>query len=63
MFFLSTFFDVGNGGILQRPAQDYDKINEEIRTGTRSASDDRGVHHAAQDSAVQAESQESTPEN
>lgn len=31
MFFLSTFFDVGNGGVLQRPSKDYEENNERIR--------------------------------
>ena len=31
MFFFSTFFDIGNGGPLQRPAKDYDAINDAIR--------------------------------
>jgi len=30
MFFFSTFFDIGNGGPLQRPAKDYDAINKKI---------------------------------
>lgn len=33
-FFLSTVFDVGNGGILQRPSKDYNKINEKIKSDT-----------------------------
>ena len=31
MFFFSTFFDIGNGGPLQRPAKDYKEINDAIR--------------------------------
>jgi hypothetical protein len=31
MFFLSTFLDVGNGGVLQRPVKDFDKVNEQVR--------------------------------
>ena len=31
MFFLSSFIDVGNGGPLQRPAADYNEVNERIR--------------------------------
>lgn len=31
MFFFSTFTDVGNGGVLQRPASDYKETNERIR--------------------------------
>jgi hypothetical protein len=30
-FFFSTFFDAGNGGILQRPAKDYELNNEKIK--------------------------------
>eukprot|EP01041_Mallomonas_annulata_P006469 gene6469-13064_t len=30
-FFLSSVLDVGNGGVLQRPAQDYKQINDDIR--------------------------------
>jgi hypothetical protein len=33
MFFFSTFFDIGNGGPLQRPAADYEETNEKIRRG------------------------------
>lgn len=33
MFFLSTAYDVGNGGPLQRPSSDYEQINEKIRSG------------------------------
>ena len=33
MFFFSTFFDVGNGGVLQRPSSNYDEINEKIKRG------------------------------
>ena len=33
MFFFSSFFDVGNGGPLQRPAKDYDLTNQKIRSG------------------------------
>merc|ERR1711871_149312 len=33
MFFFSTFFDVGNGGVLQRPAANYKEINEKIKSG------------------------------
>lgn len=33
MFFFSSFFDIGNGGPLQRPAKDYELTNERIRTG------------------------------
>eukprot|EP01031_Cornospumella_fuschlensis_P038838 gene38838-47234_t len=36
MFFLSTFTDIGNGGVLQRPARDYDETNEKIRNGDES---------------------------
>ena len=32
-FFFSTFFDVGNGGVLQRPAANYKEINEKIKSG------------------------------
>lgn len=32
-FFFSTFFDVGNGGVLQRPAPDYEKIQADVRSG------------------------------
>lgn len=31
MFFFSAFFDIGNGGPLQRPAKDYNEINDAIR--------------------------------
>jgi hypothetical protein len=31
MFFLSTFTDPGNGGVLQRPAKDYEATNQRIR--------------------------------
>eukprot|EP01038_Epipyxis_sp_PR26KG_P009062 gene9062-12222_t len=30
MFFFSSFLDVGNGGVLQRPSPDYQKANELI---------------------------------
>jgi hypothetical protein len=33
MFFLSTFTDVGNGGVLQRPSKDYNETNEKIKKG------------------------------
>ena len=33
MFFFSSFFDIGNGGPLQRPAKDYEQTNERIRSG------------------------------
>lgn len=33
MFFFSSFFDIGNGGPLQRPAKDYELTNERIRKG------------------------------
>ena len=33
MFFFSSFFDIGNGGPLQRPAKDYEQTNERIRKG------------------------------
>ena len=33
MFFFSTFFDIGNGGVLQRPAKDYDQINQKVISG------------------------------
>jgi hypothetical protein len=33
MFFFSSFFDIGNGGVLQRPSQDYQQINENIEKG------------------------------
>lgn len=33
MFFFSSFFDVGNGGALQRPSKDYEATNEAIRKG------------------------------
>jgi hypothetical protein len=33
MFFFSTFFDIGNGGPLQRPSADYEETNEKIRRG------------------------------
>ena len=33
MFFFSTFFDVGNGGVLQRPSANYEEINEKIKRG------------------------------
>ena len=37
MFFFSTFFDIGNGGALQRPSADYDEINAKIRSGELEA--------------------------
>jgi len=37
-FFLTSIFDVGNGGVLQRPAADYDKINEKLRQMTNEES-------------------------
>lgn len=33
MFFFSSFFDIGNGGPLLRPAKDYELTNERIRKG------------------------------
>jgi len=33
MFFMSTAYDPGNGGPLQRPSADYDEINDKIRMG------------------------------
>ena len=42
MFFLSTFFDIGNGGVLQRPARDYLQNNEEIRRKNLEKSDEEG---------------------
>ena len=33
MFFFSSFFDIGNGGPLQRPAKDYELTNQKIRSG------------------------------
>ena len=30
MFFLSTFLDPGNGGVLQRPSRDYEETNRRI---------------------------------
>ena len=39
-FFFSTFFDVGNGGVLQRPATDYDQINADIKSGKLNQEDD-----------------------
>lgn len=33
MFFLSTFTDIGNGGVLQRPSKDYKETNEKIKQG------------------------------
>jgi hypothetical protein len=34
MFFLGSFTDMGNGGVLQRPAADYKDINKRIQDGT-----------------------------
>lgn len=31
-FFFTSLFDVGNGGVLQRPAKDYSETNEQIRS-------------------------------
>lgn len=40
-FFLTSLFDVGNGGPLQRPAKDYDENNR--RFAERQASDDNNI--------------------
>jgi hypothetical protein len=41
MFFLSTL-DVGNGGVLQRPAVDYDETNAQYKDGQVSIPDNHG---------------------
>ena len=33
MFFFSSFFDVGNGGVLQRPSADYNEIQKRVQNG------------------------------
>ena len=33
MFWFSTFFDIGNGGVLLQPDKDYDKTQDKIRSG------------------------------
>jgi len=39
MFFLSSFFDVGNGGVLQRPATDYKEVNKNIKNNSDKFTD------------------------
>lgn len=36
MFFLSTFTDPGNGGVLQRPSSDYEATNQRIRDNRKT---------------------------
>ena len=33
MLWFSTFFDIGNGGVLLQPSENYEEIQEKIRSG------------------------------
>ena len=44
MFFFSTFFDIGNGGALQRPAKDYDEINKKIKEELKKGSKELNIN-------------------
>jgi len=33
MFWFSTFFDIGNGGVLLQPSENYEETQEKIRRG------------------------------
>ena len=39
MFFLGSFTDIGNGGVLLRPAKDYNEINNQIKSKQLQISD------------------------
>jgi len=42
MFFFSSFVDPGNGGVLRRPANDYDKTQTRIRTEQKGEGEGEG---------------------
>lgn len=43
MFFLSTFLDPGNGGVLQRPSKDYEATNRRILEERRLGAETNSV--------------------